>query len=86
VAVVASLRQAPCAAPSVVDLSATVPEPGCFCFGGMAYSSTVRTLLLNVSDGEAEFRDDVFVSVHTTRSVEEPVNSWRPDVNALAGG
>ena len=43
-----------------------VPEPGCCCFGGTPYWLTLRTLLLRLSAGDAEFSDDVFVSVQTT--------------------
>src|SRR5262245_22762516 len=37
VGVVVSLMHAPCATSGVVFLFAIVPEPGCFCFGGVAY-------------------------------------------------
>src|SRR5439155_17002778 len=71
VGVVVSLMQWPCGTSTVGG----VPEPGCFCFGGMPYCPTVSTLFVNVSDGDAVFSDDVFSSAHTTRSVDEPVKA-----------
>src|SRR6185436_7127342 len=75
VCVVVSLMQSPCAAFGVVTLSASVPEPGCCCFGGIPYCPTVRTLLVRFREGDAVFSDEVFFSVQTTRLVEEPVKS-----------
>src|SRR5919197_2661015 len=63
--VVVSLMQSPCATSGVVVLSATVPEPGCCCFGGTPYWPTVKILLLRLSVGVAVFSDEVFVSVQT---------------------
>src|SRR5438874_6242557 len=65
VVVVVSLMQSPCAASGVVVLSASVPEPGCCCFGGTPYWPTVRILLLIPTAGLAVFSDAVFESVHT---------------------
>src|SRR5439155_26972154 len=65
VTVVVSLMQSTCATSGVVVLSASVPEPGCFCLGGSAYVPTVTSLLLRPSDGTA-FSEDVLVSVQTT--------------------
>src|SRR5205823_10222181 len=62
VAVVVSLMQKPCA----VDVLASVPDPGCCCFGGIAYWLTPTILLLRPSDGLAVSRDDVLPSVQTT--------------------
>ena len=62
VTVVVSLMQWPCG----TAVPGGVPEPGCFCFGGMAYSSDVNTLLLRLSAGVAVSSDDVYVSVQTT--------------------
>src|ERR687888_2471145 len=63
--VVVSLMQSPCATSGVVFLSASVPEPGCFCFGGTPYWPTVRILLLRLSAGVAVFSEAVFFRVHT---------------------
>src|ERR671923_872836 len=62
--VVVSLMQSPCATSGVVVLSASVPEPGCCCFGGTPYWPTVRILLLRLRFG-TPFSDAVFVSVQT---------------------
>src|SRR5438874_2067276 len=64
VVVVVSLMQSPCATSGVVVLSASVPEPGCCCFGGTPYWPTVRILLLIPTAG-AVFSEAVFVSVQT---------------------
>src|SRR5437016_7777683 len=64
VGVVVSLMQSPCATSGVVVLSASVPEPGCCCFGGTPYWPTVRILLLIPTAG-AVFSEALFVSVHT---------------------
>src|SRR5919198_6658613 len=68
--VVVSLMQAPCAASGVVFSSASVPEPGCCCFGGTPYWPTVGILLLIATAGLAVFSDAVFVSVHTMSWLE----------------
>src|SRR5437660_9284007 len=43
-----SLMQSPCATSGVVVLSANVPEPGCCCFGGTAYTRLNLILILIV--------------------------------------
>src|SRR6476661_2757995 len=48
-----------------VDVVGASPDPGCCCFGGTPYCPTVRILFESVSDGVAEFSDDVFVRLHT---------------------
>src|SRR5438876_6223042 len=63
--VLVSLMQSPCATFGVVFLSASVPEPGCCCFGGTPYCPTVSTLLLRLRAATL-FRDDVFVNVQAT--------------------
>src|SRR5207248_882750 len=63
--VVVSLMQSPCATSGVVVLSASVPEPGCTCFGGIPYWLTVTNLLLRLSAGEL-FSEEVFVRVQST--------------------
>src|SRR5204862_6219393 len=70
VGVVSSFKQSPCATSGVVVLSAVVPEPGCFCFGGTPYWLTVTKLLLKLSAGDVLLSDDVFVSVQATICVE----------------
>src|SRR5438093_3156942 len=69
--VVVSLMQWPCGTSTVGG----VPEPGCFCFGGMPYCPTVSTLFVRLTAGVAVFSDDVFFKAQTTRSVEEPVKA-----------
>ena len=69
VTVVVSLMQKPCG----VSVVARVPDPGCRCLGGIAYRPTVSTFLLRLNAGDAEFRDEVFVSAQTRRSVDVPV-------------
>src|SRR5436190_22861831 len=64
--VVVSLMQSPCATSGVVVLLASVPEPGCCCFGGTPYWPTVTILLLIATAGVAVFSEAVFVSAHTT--------------------
>src|SRR2546423_5219400 len=68
--VVVSLMQSPCATSGVVFLSASVPGPGCCCFGGTPYWPTVRILLLIPIAAVAVFSDAVFVSVHATSWLE----------------
>ncbi len=60
--VVVSLIQKPCG----VSVVASVPEPGCCCFGGTPYWFTLSTWLLRLSAGVLVFSEDVFVSAHTT--------------------
>src|SRR5205823_8699887 len=69
VAVVVSLMQKPCGAAIV----GAAPQPGCFCFGGMPYWPTVSTLADKLRAGDAVFREEVLVSVQTTRLVDDPV-------------
>src|SRR5207245_4051288 len=49
-----------------VSVVARVPEPGCCCFGGIAYWFTSRTLLLRLRPGDAAPKEDVLVSDQTT--------------------
>src|SRR5512136_156164 len=62
VTVVVLLMQKPCG----VSIVASVPEPGCCCFGGMAYWFTPSTLLFRLRAGDAEFNDEVFVRLQTS--------------------
>src|SRR5664280_2774599 len=62
VVVVVSLMQLPCGVAAVAE----VPEPGCFCFGGIEYWFTASTLLLRLRAGDALLSDDVFVSDQAT--------------------
>src|SRR3989442_2523444 len=62
VTVVSLLRQSPCG----TSVPGAVPDPGCFCFGGIAYWPTPSTLFESASAGAAELSDDVFVNVQTT--------------------
>ena len=72
VAVMVSLMHKPWA----VAVAAKVPEPGCCCrFGGMPYCPTVSTLVDKLRAGDAVFREEILVSVQTTRSVDEPVKA-----------
>src|SRR5215831_6032541 len=71
VTVMVSLMQKPWA----VAVAAKVPEPGCCCFGGMPYWPTVSTLVDKLRAGDAVLREEVLVSVQTTRSVDEPVKA-----------
>src|SRR5712692_8443259 len=66
--VVVSLMQKPCG----VSFVASVPEPGCIAFGGTAYCSTFRILLLSLSAGDAVFSEDVLVSAQTTSCFDVP--------------
>src|SRR5438876_9855939 len=74
VTVVMSLMQSP----SGVSIVASVPEPGCFCFGGTPYWFDESTLLLRVSAGVLLFSDEVFVSAHTMSWLEV----WLPPAPA----
>ena len=65
VTVVVSLIQSPCAISGVVVLSAVVPQPGGFCFGGSEYWFTVTSVLLKLSAGEL-LSEDVFASFQRT--------------------
>src|SRR6516162_3804534 len=69
VGVVVSLMQKPCGA----FVPGVLPEPGCFCLGGIAYRPTVSTSFVRLSDGELELSEDVLVSDQTSRSVDVPV-------------
>src|SRR5436305_7330740 len=60
--VLVSLMQKPCGA----LVAARKPEPGCCCFGGMAYRLTGMILFVSVSAGVPVFSEDVLLSVHST--------------------
>src|SRR6266550_7924459 len=57
--------QSPWATSGVPTLLASVPEPGCCCFGGTPYWPTVRVLFLRLTVPVVS-SDAVFVSDHTT--------------------
>ena len=58
------------ATPHQLSVVGAVPQPGCFCFGGIPYWFTLSTLLLRLSAGVPVFSEDVFVSAHTTNWLE----------------
>src|SRR5438067_3496268 len=64
--VVVSLMQWPCG----VSVPGGVPEPGCFAFGAIPYPVTARTLFARTAAGVVVLSDDVFVSAHTTISLD----------------
>src|SRR5260370_23238762 len=63
--VVVSLIQKPCG----VSVVASVPEPGCCCFGGTPYWFTLSTWLLRLTARVLLFSEDGFVHAPTTRWV-----------------
>src|SRR5919201_5617297 len=81
--VVVSLMQSPSATSGVVVLSASVPEPGCCCFGGTPYWPTVKILLLMPTAGLPVFSDAVFVRVQTMSWVDVRVPAV-PDLGFCA--
>ena len=48
--------------PSGLAVVAALPDPGCLCFGGIAYWPTLSTLFVRPSEGDAVSSDEVLVS------------------------